>query len=95
VDGISCDACGAGLLIESDVRYLVKIEVFAAYDPLELTGQDLARDHRADMAHLLESMKGMDPRELEDQVYRKFQFDLCPKCQREYLKDPLRLTRPG
>jgi CRISPR/Cas system-associated protein Cas7 (RAMP superfamily) len=94
VDGISCDACGAGLLIESEVRYLVKIEVYAAYDPLELTGQDLSRDHRANMAQLIESMKGMDPRELEDQVYKKFQFDLCPVCQREYLKDPLRFTPP-
>ena len=91
MDGIVCDGCGAGLLIESDVRYLVKIEVYAAYDPLEITREDLARDHRQEMARLLESMSRQDPQELQDQVHRSFQFDLCPSCQRRYLEDPLRL----
>ena len=31
MDGISCDACGEGLLLESDVRYVVRIEGFAAW----------------------------------------------------------------
>ncbi len=90
MDGISCDSCGAGLLIEEDVRYLVKIEVFAAYDPMEISRDDLARDTRKEMNRLLEKMKHMDPQELEDQVYTNFQYDLCPQCQRAYIRDPLR-----
>jgi hypothetical protein len=93
MDGISCDGCGAGLLLESEVRYLVKIEVFAAYDPLEITREDLARDQEAEMARLLKTMERSDPQALQDQVYRKFQFDLCPPCQRRYLEDPLRFGR--
>ena len=89
MDGLTCDACGDGLLIDADVRYLVRIEVFAAYDPMELSREDLARDHRSEMARLIEDMRHMDPQELEDQVYKKLQFDLCPKCQRIYLRDPL------
>ncbi len=89
MDGISCDGCGDGLLIESDVRYLVKIEVFAAYDPLEITRNDLDRDLWGEMARLLERLAKEDPRNLEDQVYKKFQFDLCPRCHAEYLHDPL------
>ena len=91
MDGISCDGCGTGLLIDADVRYLVKIEVYAAYDPMEITRQDLVRDQHRDMARLIREMEGMDPQALEDQVYRQFQFDLCPKCQEAYLKDPLGL----
>jgi hypothetical protein len=90
LDGIACDGCGDSLLIEEDVRYVVKIEVFAAYDPLEITRSDLEKAGRAEMERLLEAMAGMDPKELEDGVYRKFQFDLCGKCQRLYLRDPLR-----
>jgi len=90
MNGISCDACDATLLIDEDVRYIVKIEVFAAYDPLEITRGDLARDGETEMALLLETMKSMDPTELEDGVYRRFQVDLCPRCQKRYLKDPLR-----
>ena len=91
MDGLICDGCGEGLLITADVRYVVKIEVFAAYDPLELTREDLAKDHEAEMRRLLESMSGMDPRDLEDQVYRSFRFDLCPACQRKYIQNPLRV----
>jgi hypothetical protein len=89
VNGISCDGCGAGLLLEEDVRYLVKIEVVAAYDPLEITRKDLAGDPREEMRRLLETMSRMDPKELEDQVYKKFEFDLCGSCQKRYLEGPL------
>jgi hypothetical protein len=87
--GLTCDLCGETLLIDSEVRYRVKIEVFAAYDPLELAPGDLRRDIEGEMAALLERMETMDPKALEDQVYRRFDFDLCPGCQRRYLQDPL------
>jgi len=32
----------------------------------------------------------MDPEKAQDGVYRSFHFELCPACQKEYLKDPLR-----
>ena len=87
--GLICDRCSANLLIDSDVRYLVKIEVYAAYDPLELSATDMERNIEGEMAVLLESMKTMDPKELENQVYRRFSFDLCPSCQKGFLADPL------
>ena len=95
MDGLTCDVCGESLLIESDVRYRVRIEVFAAYDPLEISRGDLQRDLRKEMAELIERMKTMDPAELEDQVYKRFEYDLCPECQKVYLKDPLGPGRFG
>jgi hypothetical protein len=35
----------------------------------------------------------MSPEEAQDQVYREFSFDLCPECQREYLRHPLSAGR--
>jgi hypothetical protein len=35
----------------------------------------------------------MSPEEAQDQVYREFSFDLCPACQREYLRHPLGTRR--
>ena len=32
MDKLTCDLCGQGLLLDSAVRYEVKIEVKAAYD---------------------------------------------------------------
>ena len=41
------------------------------------------------MSEIIEQMEGMDPDELEDQVYKSFRFDLCPACHQRYLEDPL------
>ena len=87
--GLVCDKCDATLLADSDVRYLVRIEVFAAYDPLEITRQDLERDFETEMRDLIASMESRDGGELEDEVYKRSQFDLCPDCQKAFLNDPL------
>ena len=89
MDTFTCDMCGKVLLADEDTRYIVKIEVFAAYDPLELTEQDLERDRAAEMARLLEALEAADPAALEAQVYKSFRFDLCPACQKKYLAQPL------
>jgi hypothetical protein len=92
-DGITCDCCGKGLLIDADVRYEVRIVVKAAYDPLELTSEDLKHSRRAEIERLIERLQRMSPEEAQDQVYREFSFDLCPACQREYLRHPLGTRR--
>lgn len=95
MDGIVCDACDRELLIEDPVRYIVKIEVYAAYDPMELTPDDLRRATPEAYRKLLKELEEADPEELEKQVHVAFQFDLCPRCQREYIRSPLRVKGPG
>ena len=87
--GFCCDMCGKPLLVDEDVRYVAKIEVFAAYDPMELTDDDLEQDHMQEIRALAERMRKFDPAKLEEQVYKSFVFDLCPACQKRYLKNPL------
>ncbi len=89
MDGISCDRCGAALLVKSDVRYEVRIEVKAAYDPMELTQEDLQRDFGKEIQRLLQQMQNLTPEQAADQVYRVFKFDLCPPCQKDYLLAPM------
>jgi len=86
----TCDVCGADLLT-ADLRYVARIEVFAAYDVMELSRADLEKDHGDEIKKLLEEINGKSAGELLDGVYRRFEFDLCQRCQREYLKDPLGL----
>jgi hypothetical protein len=85
----TCDLCGKTLLAEEDTRYVVKIEVYAAYDPMEIGGDDLREDHDDEIQGLLARMEDMEAEDLEDQVYKTFRFDLCPGCHEAYLKDPL------
>ena len=85
----TCDLCGQQLNPGQDVRFVVKMEVYAAYDPLEITDEDLDQDHMEEISQLLEQLENMDPQEAEDSTYKSFRFDLCPECQRKFLKDPL------
>lgn len=89
MDGQTCDMCGKMLLEDEDTRYIVRIEVFAAYDPMELSQQDLQEDPAEEMARLVHMMESMDEEELENQVYKSMRFDLCPMCQQMYLSAPL------
>ena len=84
-----CDGCGKEMK-KGALRYSVKIDVRAAYDQLEVSLADLVRDHRAEILALIERMKHKDPKEIEETVYKNFAFDLCPSCQRAYIKEPLR-----
>lgn len=83
-----CDGCGAEMA-PGALRYTVSIEVRAAYDDIEVGLADLVRDHRAEILALLDKMRHQEPVELEAQVYKRFQRDLCPDCQKAYLRDPL------
>ncbi len=89
MDHLSCDLCGKALLAGEPVRYQVRIQVYAAYDPLELTPDDLSRDHRDEISALLERLAAADPQEVEESVYKELHFDLCMACQRRYLRAPL------
>jgi len=88
MDHLICDRCGNGLLLDAPVRYEVRIEVKSAYDPLELTTEDLA-NAAAGLKNAIESAKNLSAEEAQDEVYREFRFDLCRTCQKAFLKAPL------
>jgi hypothetical protein len=84
-----CDGCGIELP-EKALRYTADIDVRAAYDTFEVSLTDLVRDHRAEIRALIERLKHKSPQELEESVYKNIKLDLCPACQRAFIRDPLR-----
>lgn len=83
-----CDRCGKP--IEKDeLRYIAKIEVFAAADPLEVTFEDFLTDHRPEIDRLLRACEKLSDEELMRDVHVQYQFDLCRECQKIYVQDPL------
>ena len=86
-----CDRCGRPLE-QGQLRYIAKIEVFAAADPLVITLDDLLRDTRREMDDALEECEKLTEEELMRDVYVQFQFDLCPSCQKSYIMDPMSVT---
>jgi hypothetical protein len=90
VSALACDRCGRSLLVHEDVRYEVVIRVTAAYDPMELDLDAVVKaDVEAELDRLREVIERRSAEELEADVFKEFTFDLCGRCQKEYLRDPL------
>jgi len=93
MDRLTCDRCGNGLLLDAPVRYEVRIEVKSAYDPLELTEEDLAGASER-LREAVHAVQHLGAQEAMDEVYREFRFDLCRTCQKLFIKSPLGPSRP-
>lgn len=87
---VSCDLCGKDLAPgNTHNRYVVKIEVFAAHDPAELTEADLDEDQMEAVSQLLRDIESGLAEEEPASDYKHFRYDLCPDCQKKFVRDPL------
>jgi hypothetical protein len=82
--------CGKEMSEDSNERFIVKIEVFTAPPNTgQLSLEDLEVDH---MESLNQQLR--DDERLEESVpsptAKKLRYDLCPDCQRKFVKNPLR-----
>ena len=82
----TCDHCGKELRQGED-RYVVKIEVFAAHDPAEITEDDLEEDHMEAVSQILQELEegGCEV----EPATKHFRYDLCDSCRNKYTRDPL------
>jgi hypothetical protein len=86
----TCDLCGKRMRPGDDRRFVVKMEVYAAHDPDEITDDDLEQDHMDALSEMLDESDAVDETiEEPPPSYKKLQFDLCPDCQQRFLRDPL------
>src|SRR5580658_9855957 len=83
----TCDQCGKDL-DKSEDRYVVKIEVFAAHDPAEITEEDLEEDHMEAVSQLLQELEDDGALEIEPAT-KHFRYDLCGACRKKFTRDPL------
>lgn len=81
----SCDLCGKPVTEE---RFVVRMEVYPAFDPEEIEEADLDADHLQDVAHLINDMEANGTRP-EDVDAKQLRYDLCSHCRSQFVKDPL------
>jgi hypothetical protein len=83
-----CDRCGRPLE-KGDLRYVARIQVYAGYDPLEITEEDLQADLDRELREAMDQCEQRSEEDLMREVYVEFRFDLCPDCQQVYIANPL------
>lgn len=84
----SCDRCKRSLDPENDLRYVVRMEVQAAMDPLDDDDDDGQRDHLLEIQEILERLEDGDG-DLGEDVYHRRRYDLCSECYRQFVANPL------
>ena len=81
----SCDLCKRELDPQHDLRYVVKMEVFAAMDTAADEEDD--SDQLQEIQDILASLDEDD--KIGEEVCQQLRFDLCPECRKKFLKNPL------
>jgi hypothetical protein len=85
----SCDRCKRIIDPEEDLRYVVRLEVHAAMDPLEVDEFEDDRDHLTEVQEILERLDDCDSDAISDELYQRNRYDLCPECYRQFIKNPI------
>ena len=86
----TCDLCKRDLDPEDDLRYVVKIEISAVFDPID-DSVDEDRDHLQEVHDILERLEDAEDDEIADEVHQQMRFDLCPECRKQFVRRPLGL----
>lgn len=90
----SCDRCKRMIDPEDELRYVVKLEVCAAMEPVDACDVEDDRDHLLEVQEILERLEAGEDENICEEVYHKKHFDLCSRCYREYMKNPLGREQP-
>ncbi len=83
----SCDLCKRDLDAEHDLRYVLKIEVFAAMDSDACEDDD--NDHLQEIQDIIERLDDAEDDQIGEEVCQQLRFDLCPECRSKFVKNPL------
>jgi hypothetical protein len=78
-----CSRCSR-IIQPGDLFYSLLIKVSADFD-----GIIRIRDERVDWSQEFEKVKSYPEELINEEVYREFQFVLCPRCKEIYCANPL------
>jgi hypothetical protein len=85
----SCDRCKRVIEPEQDLRYVVRIEIEAAMDPLHEGEVQDDRDHLMEIDEILERVDASESPDIGDEIFERKRYDLCPQCFRKFIQNPV------
>lgn len=86
----TCDLCQRAIDPRTELRYVVRMEVYAAADD----GAEESLDEQDAFVELQEVLQRAEQGETDaeaDEVYQHLRFDLCPECRKQVMANPLRM----
>ncbi len=84
-----CNRCGR-VIQPGDLFYGLLIRVFAGFD-----GIIKIKNREVNWSEEFEKLKSIPEDLINEEVYKEFQFVLCPRCKEIYNANPLNLPLGG
>ncbi len=84
----TCDRCKREINPTHHTRYVVQIEIQSIDEDAFCDFEDDV-DHLTELHHMLEDGGGEPDPHCETPHSHRGQYDLCPDCHRQFLKNPL------
>jgi len=83
---LKCSICRTEILKDKQT-YVLRVDLFAAPDDLEITEEELEQDRRGEFEKLMEQLESMDAEAVEeetDKVFERHVYILCPICRARF-----------
>ena len=83
---MNCSICSAEIL-QGKQTYVLRIDLFAAPEELEINQEELEKDRRGEFEKLMEQLEAMDAelvQEETDKVFERHVYMLCPICRARF-----------
>ena len=84
----TCDRCKREINPAHHTRYVVQIEIQSIDEDMICDFEDDV-DHLTELHQMLEESCEHAERDSETPLSHRGQYDLCPDCHRQFLKNPL------
>ena len=84
----TCDRCKRVIDPEQELRYVVRMEIEVAMDPIYDGEAHDDRDHLMEIDEILERTDA-SAEAAGDEPVQKRRYDLCPQCYRKFAASPL------
>jgi len=76
-----CQRCGKRFK-KGGLKYHLKAELISDFDGYLSVPYSHRKDYAQEIKDTVEALKGKSGKELEEEVYRKFEFLLCVDCKK-------------
>lgn len=85
----SCDRCQRLIETDDEMRYVVRLEIEARMGENVFADQDEERDHLLELHEIIERRDDENEPLVDDEVYSRKRFDLCPSCYKAFMRNPM------
>jgi hypothetical protein len=86
----SCDRCKRMIDVEEELRYSVHLEVKAVFGTHEgVEEEEDDSDHLLELHEILERIDDLENGAVDEAIYQRKRFDLCPDCYRQFIRNPV------